>query len=387
MHLHKRLAGSYATEVVPGVTSVSAAAAVTGRPLAEGEEILTVLPGTLPPEVLAERLAAAGSAAVLKLGRTFEKVRKALTDAGRLDEAIYVERATWTTGRTGPLSEVDPATVPYFSLALLPSRHATATPAAGAAESARDNGEVVVVGLGPAGRPWLTPEAQEALAWADDLVGYGPYLDRVPPNPRQRRHASGNTVEAERAALALDLARGGSRVAVVSSGDPGVFAMAAAVLEVADDPRWADVPVRVVPGLTAAQAVASRAGAPLGHDFCTLSLSDRLKPWPVIEARLAAAAAADFVIAIYNPASKTRRAQLDAAKELLLTHRGPDTPVVIGRDAGGPAESVEIVPLSELDTSTVDMRCLLIIGSSRTRVVRRADGTARVFTPRHYPAS
>lgn len=384
MHMHQRLADRYPTEVVPGVTSVSGAAAVAGRPLVEGEEILTVLPGTLPPEVLAERLAAADSAAVLKLGRTFEKVRKALTDAGRLDEAIYVERATWETQRVGPLSEVDPATVPYFSLALLPSRVAGDQRAAWAQTEVEPGpGEVAVVGLGPAGRPWLTPEAQETLAWADDLVGYGPYLDRVPPNPRQRRHASGNQVEAERAALALDLALSGRRVAVVSSGDPGVFAMAAAVLEVADEPRWADVPVRVVPGLTAAQAVASRAGAPLGHDFCTLSLSDRLKPWPVIEARLAAAAAADFVLALYNPASKSRRTQLVAAKELLLTHRSPDTPVVVGRDVGGPAETVEVVTLSELDPDTVDMRCLLIVGSSQTRVA--ANG--RVFTPRHYPAS
>lgn len=386
MHMHTRLAGRYRTEVVPGVTSVSAAAAVAGRPLVEGEEILTVLPGTLPPEVLAERLAAADSAAVLKLGRTFEKVRKSLTDAGRLDEAIYVERATWAEQRVSPLSEVDPDTVPYFSLALLPSKRAAATAAAvPPAPPVTGAGEVVVIGLGPAGRPWLTPEAQEALAWADDLVGYGPYLDRVPPNPRQRRHASGNTVEAERAAFALELARDGRRVAVVSSGDPGVFAMASAVLEVAE--QWPDVPVRVVPGLTAAQAVASKAGAPLGHDFCTMSLSDRLKPWEVIASRLEAAAAADFVIAIYNPASKSRRTQLDAAKELLLAHRGPDTPVVVGRDVGGSSESVEIVGLAALDTSTVDMRCLLIVGSSRTRVVTREDGTRQVFTPRQYPAS
>lgn len=382
MHMHSRLAGRYRTEVVPGVTSVSAAAAVTGRPLVEGEEVLTVLPGTLPPEVLAERLASADSAAVLKLGRTFEKVRKALTDAGRLDEALYVERATWDTQRVEPLSEVDPDTVPYFSVALLPSRRAAGTAAAASIEAPPSStGEVVVIGLGPGGRPWLTPEAQEALAWADDLVGYGPYLDRVPPNPRQHRHASGNTVEAERAALALDLARAGRRVAVVSSGDPGVFAMASAVLEVAE--RWPDVPVRVVPGLTAAQAVASRAGAPLGHDFCTMSLSDRLKPWEVVESRLAAAAAADFVIAIYNPASKSRRTQLDAAKELLLSHRAPTTPVVIGRDVGGDNESVEIVTLAELDTSTVDMRCLLIVGSSQTRLT----AGRQVFTPRHYPAS
>jgi precorrin-2 C20-methyltransferase/precorrin-3B C17-methyltransferase len=243
----------------------------------------------------------------------------------------------------------------------------------------------VVVGLGPAGRPWLTPEAQAALAEATDLVGYGPYLRRVPANPRQRRHPSGNRVEAERAAFALGLARDGARVAVVSSGDPGVFAMAAAVLEVASEPAWKDVPVRVLPGLTAAHAVASRVGAPLGHDYCVLSLSDRLKPWPVIAARLTASAATDLVLAIYNPASRTRTWQLGAARDLLLEHRAPDTPVVIGRDVGGPGERIAVRRLAELDPAEVDMRCLLLIGSSQTRIAERGDGSRVVFTPRRYP--
>ncbi|WP_018680749.1 precorrin-3B C(17)-methyltransferase [Actinokineospora enzanensis] len=386
MHMHKRLCDRYPTEVVPGVTSVSAAAAVLGRPLVEGEEVLTVLPGTLPAEDLAEHLARTDSAAVLKLGRTFGKVRDAFEAAGKLDRALYVERATWSAGRALPLSEVDPATVPYFSLALLPSPVNDGVAASAPAASETGSvGEVVVVGTGPAGRPWLTPEAQEALAVADDLVGYKTYLDRVPVNPRQQRHASDNQVEAERAAFALDLAKRGRRVAVVSSGDPGVFAMAAAVLEVAADPLWTDVPVRVLPGLTAAQAVASRVGAPLGHDFCVISLSDRLKPWSVITDRLAAVAAADLVIAIYNPASKTRTWQLGEARDLLLRHRSADTPVVIGRDVGGPAETVRVVRLAELDPTTVDMRCLLLVGSSQTRVVERGNGQRVVFTPRHYP--
>ena len=418
MHMHKRLAGRYQATVVPGVTSVSAASAVLGSPLMERDEVLTVLPGTLPPEELAARLAATDSAAVMKLGRTFSGVRDALEKAGRLDDAWYVERATTSRERSAPLRDVDPATVPYFSLALLPSPAASAFaagpagvgagsdpagpavlaeerpaglatvaengPAAGG--ESRGTGEVTVVGLGPGARHWLTPEVQEALAAADDLVGYGPYVDRVPPNPRQRRHPSDNRVEAERAAFALDLAKRGRRVAVVSSGDPGVFAMAAAVLEVADDPQWRDVPVRVLPGLTAAQAVASRAGAPLGHDFCILSLSDRLKPWPVIELRLAAAAAADLVIALYNPASKSRREQLVRALDLLRAHRDPATPVVVGRDVGGPSETVRTTTLAELDPATVDMRCLLIVGSSQTRAVTRGDGTTVVYTPRHYPA-
>jgi precorrin-2 C20-methyltransferase/precorrin-3B C17-methyltransferase len=233
----------------------------------------------------------------------------------------------------------------------------------------------------------LTPEAVEALGWADELVGYGPYLARVPGNARQGRHASDNREEAQRARVALELARRGARVAVVSSGDPGVFAMASAVLEAAEEPRWAGVPVRVVAGVTAAQAVASRVGAPLGHDFCTVSLSDRLKPWGIVERRLRAAAAGDFVVALYNPASKARRWQLDAAMRVLAEHRDQGTPVVVGRDVGGPEETIVTVRLGELDTSTVDMRCLLIVGSSRTRLVERADGTRAVFTPRWYPAS
>lgn len=390
MHMHKRLSHRYDTEVVPGVTSVSGAAAVLGRPLVERDETLTVLPGTLPAEVLAERLASADSAAILKLGRTFAKVRDALDRAGRLDEAWYVERATTGGQRLAPLAEVDPDSVPYFSLALIPSpvNAAQAGPVREAepATSAGGPGEVVVVGLGPAGRPWLTPEAQDALAGADELVGYGPYLDRVPPNPRQRRHPTDNRVEAERAAHALELAAAGSRVAVVSSGDPGVFAMASAVLEVACEPRFADVPVRVLPGLTAAHAVASRAGAPLGHDYCVLSLSDLLKPWEVVAGRITAAARADLVLAIYNPASKRRTWQVAAARDLLLEHRAPETPVVIGRDVGGAGESMTVTTLAELDPAMVDMRCLLLVGSSTTRAVKRGDGGQVVFTPRRYPA-
>jgi precorrin-2 C20-methyltransferase/precorrin-3B C17-methyltransferase len=393
MHMHKRLAHRYTTEVVPGVTSVSAASAVLGRPLMERDEVLTVLPGTLPPDELADRLSATDSAAVMKLGRTFEGVREALTRAGRLDDAWYVERATTQQERAGRLADIDPSTVPYFSLALLPSplaEDATTPPAvatAPAVDSTVALGSVTVIGLGPGGRHWLTPEAQTTIAAADDLIGYGPYLERVPANPRQSRHASDNRVEAERAAFALDLAKRGRRVAVISSGDPGVFAMAAAVLEVSEDPQWKDVPVRIVPGLTAAQAVASRVGAPLGHDFCILSLSDRLKPWSVIESRLTAAATADLVIALYNPASRSRTEQLVRARELLLTHRSPETPVVVGRDVGGPEESVRVTTLAGLDPATIDMRCLLIIGSSQTRAATRGDGSPLVYTPRHYPES
>ncbi|NYH77962.1 precorrin-2 C20-methyltransferase/precorrin-3B C17-methyltransferase [Actinopolyspora biskrensis] len=387
MHMHKRLTGRFETVVVPGVNSVSAASAELGRPLAERDEVLTVLPGTLDPDTLARRLQDTDAAAVLKLGRTFEGVREAFDKAGCLDEAHYVERASTTRQRVAPLAEVDPDSVPYFSLALLPSRTGARTPvpATPARPDGTHGGELVVVGLGPADREWTTPEAQAALAAADDLVGYGPYLDRIQANPRQRKHPSDNRVEAQRAEDALDLAASGRRVVVVSSGDPGVFAMGSAILEAADDSRYADVEVRVLPGLTAAQAVASRAGAPLGHDYCVLSLSDRLKPWEVIERRLRSAAGADLALAIYNPASRSRRWQVEAARDLLLEERAGDTPVVIGRDVGGPEEEVTIVELRELDPERVDMRCLLLVGSSTTRLVTRGDEVS-VFTPRRYPA-
>ncbi|MGV9313215.1 precorrin-2 C(20)-methyltransferase [Streptomyces sp. NPDC003691] len=415
MHMHKRLADRYDTEVIPGVTSVSAAAARLGTPLAEAEEVLTILPGTLPEEELTARLAATDAAVVMKLGRTFPKVRRALEASGRLAEARYVERATMAGERLAPLAEVAEESVPYFSVAVLPSRIGAMAPAgasagdaeepvaagpgdapgsapaagadtgAGTGAGAGGSGEVVVVGTGPAGPLWLTPESRGALAAADDLVGYTTYLDRVPVRHGQRRHGSDNRVEAERAEFALQLARRGRRVAVVSGGDPGIFAMATAVLEAASAEEYAEVPVRVLPGVTAANAAAARAGAPLGHDYATISLSDRLKPWEVIAGRLRAAAAADLVLALYNPGSRSRTWQVGKARDLLLEHRAPDTPVVVARDVGGSGERVRIVRLAELDPAEVDMRTILLVGSSQTRTVRRGDGEEIVWTPRRYP--
>lgn len=318
----------------------------------------------------------------MKLGRTFPAVRGAFEASGRLAEARYVERATMAGERTGDLADIDPASVPYFSVAVLPSRVDTPRP------SGKAGGEVVVVGTGPAGPLWLTPETRGALAAADDVVGYTTYLDRVPVRPGQARHGSDNKVESERAEFALDLARRGHRVAVVSGGDPGVFAMATAVLEAASQDEYADIPVRVLPGVTAANAAAARAGAPLGHDYATISLSDRLKPWEVIAERLRAAASADLVLALYNPGSQSRTWQVGKARDLLLEHRSPDTPVVLARDVGGPTESVRTVRLADVDPAEVDMRTLLIVGSSQTRWIERGgSGTGRsiVWTPRRYP--
>ena len=372
MHMHTRLAERFTAVIVPGVTSVSAASAATGIPLVTGDQVLSILPGTLPPAELARRLADTDAAVVMKLGRTYAAVREALSLAGRLDDAVYVERASSDGQRVLPAADVDASTVPYFSMALLPGvNHRDERP-----------GTVAVVGLGPGALDWMTPQSRSELSAATDLIGYGPYLDRVPIRPGQRRHASDNTDEPQRARLACELAEQGRAVAVVSSGDPGVFAMATAVLEEAK--QWPNVAVRVIPAMTAAQAVASRVGAPLGHDYAVLSLSDRLKPWEVITARISAAAQADLVLVIYNPASKTRTWQVTAMRDLLLTHRDAGTPVVIGRDVSGPNESVKVVRLADLDPADVDMRCLLIIGSSQTQWYAAATGDT-VFTPRRYP--
>jgi precorrin-2 C20-methyltransferase/precorrin-3B C17-methyltransferase len=330
---------------------------------------------------LARRLADTQAAVIMKLGRTFPAAVEALRQSGRLADARYVERASTGTERVRSVLEVDPESVPYFSVILVPGQDRRADAAGRASSSARvepvTEPRLLVMGLGPGPDRWLTSETVDALTDVDHVVGYGPYLDRIPPRPGLTRHPSGNTVELDRARLALDLARSGERVAVVSGGDAGVFGMAAAVFEAAEDAAYADVEIEVLPGVTAAQAVAARAGAPLGADYAVLSLSDRLKPWDVIETRLRAAAAADLGLAIYNPASRTRTHQVKQAKEILLEYRAPETPVVVGRAIGRADESMTVTPLADLDPDSVDMSCLLIIGSSRTRV-----GRAGVWTPR-----
>ncbi|AMW19696.1 precorrin-2 C(20)-methyltransferase [Mycobacteroides chelonae] len=375
MHMHRRLTDRFDAVIIPGVTSVSAASAATGTPLVEGDEILTVIPGTLPADEIARRLSDSDAAVIMKLGRSYGAVRQALDTAGVLDRAYYVERASTTQQRVLFAADVDPSSVPYFSLVLVPGAQPLG-------DTAQD-GMVTVVGLGPGHHDWTTTEVRHELALATDLIGYGPYLDRIPARDGQVRHASDNRDEPARAELSFKLAAGGRRVAVVSSGDPGVFAMAAAVMEEAR--AWPDVTVRVLPAMTAAQAVASRVGAPLGHDYAVISLSDRLKPWQVIESRLRAAAAADLVLAVYNPASKSRTWQVASMRDVLLEHRDPATPVVLGRDVGGAGESVRVTTLGDLDPSAVDMRTLLIIGSSQTQW-QDTDSGPQVFTPRRYPA-
>ncbi|MCB1442700.1 MAG: precorrin-3B C(17)-methyltransferase [Methyloceanibacter sp.] len=245
-------------------------------------------------------------------------------------------------------------------------------------------GRLTVVGLGPGDARFLTPEAREALEQAEALYGYGPYLDRVPPREGQERNSSGNRVEGTRAQDALAHAAAGAHVAMVSGGDPGVFAMAAAVCgEIEEGPEaWRALDLRILPGITAMLAVAARAGAPLGHDFCAMSLSDNLKPWDLIERRLDAAAAGGFVIAFYNPISKARPWQLGQAFARLQRHLAAETPVIFGRAVGRDDESIAVTTLDKAAETPADMATLIIVGSPETRVIARDGRAPLVYTPR-----
>jgi precorrin-2 C20-methyltransferase/precorrin-3B C17-methyltransferase len=381
MYLHDRLAHRFATEVIPGVTSFLGAAAQLGTPLVRRDSAFTILPGTLSETAMIARLGQPGAFAILKLGRNFAKVRRAVEAAGLAQRALFIERATMALERIVPLEQVDAHDVPYFSLILIPD----SSPSVRNGSEER-LGRISVVGLGPGAADWITPEAQQALAEATDLVGYHTYLDRVPVRAGQRRFGSDNKVEAERARHALSLAAAGCRVCVVSSGDPGIFAMASAVLEALEQgpPEWRSLHVRMLPGITAMQAAASRVGAPLGHDFCAISLSDRLKPWTTVVQRLEAAACADFAIALYNPTSSERVWQLAEARALLLRHRDPTTPVVLARSVGHPGERVTVTDLASFDPSHADMQTVILIGSSTTRTIALQDARTLVYTPRSY---
>ncbi len=255
----------------------------------------------------------------------------------------------------------------------------------------RSRGQLTVVGTGPGGAAWMSPDVKEVLRSATDWVGYKVYLDLAGTlREGQQRHESDNREELDRARFALELATTGKSVAVVSSGDPGIFAMAAAVFEVLESdakPEWACLDIRVAPGISAMQAAAALVGAPLGHDFCAISLSDILKPWTVIEQRIAAAAQADFVMAFYNPVSKQRTWQLGKAKEVLLQWRSPQTPVVLARNVSRPGQTVRVCTLAEFNPADADMRTLIIVGSSQTRTIPRPHGGVWVYTPRRYDES
>jgi precorrin-3B C17-methyltransferase len=246
------------------------------------------------------------------------------------------------------------------------------------------SGWLAIAGLGPGAAGLITPEVTDALAQATDLIGYARYVARVPERADLTRHGSDNREELDRASLALRLAAEGKRVVVVSSGDPGVFAMAAAVFEAveAGEPSWRDLDIRVLPGISAMFAAAARIGAPLGHDFCAINLSDNLKPWDLVERRLRLAAQADFVIALYNPLSSARPWQLGRAFELLREELPDSVPVIFASAVSDAKEAIETTTLGDAIAGRADMRTLVLIGSSRTRLIPRAGGNAFVYTPR-----
>jgi cobalt-precorrin 5A hydrolase / precorrin-3B C17-methyltransferase len=249
------------------------------------------------------------------------------------------------------------------------------------------SGKLSIVGTGPGSIDWMTPEVQQVLQSSTDWFGYTTYLNLVEPlRTTQLRHDSDNREELDRARAALNFAAQGKSVAMISSGDPGIYAMAAAVfeaMETDDKPEWRSLSIQVCPGVSAMQAAASQIGAPIGHDFCAISLSDILKPWETIAQRIAHAAAADFVIAFYNPISSQRRWQLEKAKETLLKYRDRDTPIVLAENVGRPGQNLRVKPLGDLQNEDANMRTILLIGSSKTRVFHQGD-RQWVYTPRRY---
>jgi precorrin-3B C17-methyltransferase len=245
-------------------------------------------------------------------------------------------------------------------------------------------GWLAIAGLGPGAAELITPEVSRTLAEATDVVGYARYVARVPERPGLTRHTSDNREELDRARQALQLAEEGKRVVVVSSGDPGVFAMAAAVFEAveAGDPSWRNLDIKVLPGISAMFAAAARIGAPLGHDFCAINLSDNLKPWDLIERRLRLVAQAGFVIALYNPMSSARPWQLGRAFELLREELPETVPVVFASAISDAKETIDTVALKDAIAGRADMRTVVLIGSSRTRTIARDGKKPFVYTPR-----
>lgn len=240
-------------------------------------------------------------------------------------------------------------------------------------------GSLVIAGLGPGSEAMVTPEVAAALDRATDVIGYIPYVARIAPRDGLRLHPSDNRVELDRAAHALDLAANGNRVVVVSSGDPGVFAMASAVFEAVEQgpPHWRDLDIRVLPGITAMLAASAAAGAPLGHDFCAINLSDNLKPFDMVLKRVRLALEADFAMAFYNPRSKSRPHQFASVLDLLQAGAEPERLIIFARAVSTPEQGIRVVPLSQARPEMADMRTLVIVGSSATRQVGRF-----VYTPR-----
>ncbi|MBV9522061.1 MAG: precorrin-3B C(17)-methyltransferase [Alphaproteobacteria bacterium] len=322
---------------------------------------------------------------------TPEELRRETPRLASPSEAVFRATGCWGVAEGAALAAVGAS----GTLVVAKRKAGAATCAVARAAQALDasgigrpRGRLFIVGIGPGDPAWRTPEAAAAIAASSDLVGYGLYLDLLGSAASgKHRHETPLGAETERARQALDLAAAGAAVTLVSSGDAGIYGLASLVFELLDRedrPDWRRVALSVIPGISALQAAAARAGAPLGHDFCAISLSDLLTPWPVIERRLAAAAEGDFVVALYNPRSARRAAHLGAARDILLRHRPPQTPVVLARNLGREGESLTVTTLAALAPEAVDMLTLVLIGSSETRLL--ATRKPWLYTPRGYVA-
>ena len=333
-------------------------------------------------------------AARLGVPARFFSAAELLAETPRLaspSEAVFRETGCWGVAEGAALAAVGHAgrlIVPKRKSARATCALARAAQPLDPAAIGRGRGRLAVIGIGPGDAAWRTAEAETALAQASDVVGYRLYLDLLGAAiAGKERHESALGAEEARAAKALDLAAAGKSVALVSSGDAGIYGLAALVCELLERggrPDWRRGELAIVPGISSLQAASARLGAPLGHDFCAVSLSDLLTPWPVIERRLRAAAEGDFVLALYNPRSERRQGQLAAARDILLAHRAPETSVALARNLGRPGESLVLATLGDLDCAAADMLTLVLIGSSTTRLIPGV--RPLIYTPRGYAA-
>ncbi|MCF5506854.1 MULTISPECIES: precorrin-3B C(17)-methyltransferase [unclassified Pseudomonas] len=321
-----------------------------------------------------------------------ERVRTALQEAGVAVQSLACLLASDLQMADASLHEAASALgVPLRFAALTPVADISITVAEqplDLSQVGRPRGRLAVIGLGPGAAELMVPAVKAELARCTDVLGYETYVRMAGPfRDDQVQHCTDNREEMQRARHAFELAAQGRSVVVVSSGDPGVFAMAAAVIEAlheSSEPAWHQVDLEILPGVSASLATAAQAGAPLGHDFCVMSLSDNLKPWSIIEKRLDLASQADLALAFYNPISRSRPWQLGRALEIVALHRTPQTPVVLGRDIGRPGQTLRVTTLGQLTPEQVDMRTMVLIGSSTTCVFPRAGGGEWVYTPRWY---
>jgi len=402
MYLYNRLRADWPAEIIPGISSVSAASAALGRPLCYRRQSVHILPATLPDAALEACLAGAENKAFIfmKLGRHLPRLRQALRRAGLESRAFYVERASLPGQIALPLTELSADKIaPYFSMLIIPGLEqpeyglaadsaAFAAPAPAPAEppAGGRQGKVSIISLGPGRADMRSLRAAKALREADAVLGYEFYLEQGGPySENQQLFPSGNGEELARARQALALARAGRHAALLSSGDAGIYGMAAAFLEVYEEEQEeaAAVDIAIEPGISAAFAASAHFGAPLGHDFAVISLSDNLKPWAIIAARLQAAAKADMAMALYNPVSQKRRAGLAQALALLRQCRPADIWLGLAHNAGRPQAEFQIIRLGELKQEYITSRTVILIGSTKTRCFRRG-GCSWLYTPRHY---